>query len=204
MIVDLLSGALGSAQTEITFDYMGFKLDAHMEESHDSGVSVTENPIEGGAVSTDHATILPKMVAVRGVVLDYDPDGGGSDARMGDLYDQLLSLQASREKATVKTKLKTYENMILIGVTGSRDIEGKLDLMLQFKEIVTVDVETVGGLVVQPPPSTAPAGRETKVDGPKKESKTAEQSAPPKSKGKTQPKPAPKEKKGSVLYGIFG
>lgn len=208
-IVNLLMGLFKGA--EVTFDYLGFRLDCHLDEVHESGVTTTENPIEGGAVSTDHATIMPKVISIRGIVINYEPSGGGaSDARMGNLYENLVSLQEQKQKATVRTKLKTYENMILTSVVASRSAEDQLELVMQFKEIITVEVETVGGLVVAPPPSTAPAGtpQATKPDGEKKSPKPANQASKPSNKGKTQPKPQPQtqtqKKKGSVLHDVFG
>lgn len=206
-VIDLLSSG-GSDATEIYFNYMGFSLDCHEAEAHESDVSVTENPIEGGAVSTDHATIQPKVISVSGFVLDYNPNGGGGDDRMADFYDMLVSLQEAREPATVKTRLKEYNNMILTSVVGGVSPEGKLDLVLRFREIEIVDTQTVSGLVVKPPSNTQkkPEAKDTKPDGTKKAEKPAQQASAPKNKGKTQPQevPTPKDKtKKSVLAGIF-
>ena len=200
-IIDLLGGG-DSGGTEIYFNYMGFSLDCHEAEAHESEVSVTENPIEGGAVSTDHATIQPKAISVSGFVLDYNPSGGGGD-RMADLYSELVSLQEAREPATVKTRLKEYNNMILTSVVGGVSIEGKLDLVLRFREIEIVDTQTVGGLVIKPPSSSqkSPEAKDTKPEGTNKAEKPAQQSSAPKNKGKTQPQAAPKK---SVLAGVFG
>ena len=81
--------------------------------------------------------------------------------------------------------------------------EGKLDLVLRFREIEIVDTQTVSGLVVKPPSSSqkSPEAKDTKPDGAKKAEKPAQQSSAPKNKGKTQPQAAPKK---SVLAGVFG
>lgn len=205
-IIDLLGGG-GSDATEIYFNYLGFSLDCHEAEAHESDVSVTENPIEGGAVSTDHATVQPKAISVSGFVLDYNPSGGGGD-RMADLYGELVSLQEAREPATVKTRLKEYNNMMLVSVVGGVSIEGKLDLVLRFREIEIVDTQTVSGLVVKPPSNAQkkPEAKDTKPEGAKKADKPAEQASTAKNKGKTQPQEVPQPKgksKQSVLVGIF-
>ena len=205
--IDLLAGGDSDA-TEVYFNYMGFSLDCHEAEAHESEVSVTENPIEGGSVSTDHTTIQPKVVSVSGFVLDYDPEGGGGDDRMAELYDELVGLQEAREPATIKTRLKEYSNMILTSVVGGVSPEGKLDLVLRFREIEIVDTQKVSGLVVKPPSNAQkkPEAKDTKPEGAKKADKPAEQASTAKNKGKTQPQgvPPPKdESKQSVLVGIF-
>ena len=46
-------------------------LDVTTDESHDSTMKVTENPVESGAVIADHAVIEPRTVSIRGTMVDW-------------------------------------------------------------------------------------------------------------------------------------
>ncbi|SEO76252.1 hypothetical protein SAMN02800692_1987 [Luteibacter sp. UNC138MFCol5.1] len=48
-------------------------LDAVTEETHQSDLAVTENPVESGALVADHAVLDPQQITVAGVVVDYEP-----------------------------------------------------------------------------------------------------------------------------------
>ncbi|HEY4292051.1 phage baseplate protein [Luteibacter sp.] len=48
-------------------------LDAVTEETHQSDLAVTENPVESGALVADHAVIDPQQVTVAGIIVDYEP-----------------------------------------------------------------------------------------------------------------------------------
>ena len=50
-----------------------FKLDATTNEEHTSDLTITDNPIESGAVISDHAVLKPKTVTISGVVVGYTP-----------------------------------------------------------------------------------------------------------------------------------
>lgn len=53
------------------------KLDATTEESHQSELSITENPIESGASIADHSVLQPKQITIVGVMVDHDQQGLG-------------------------------------------------------------------------------------------------------------------------------
>jgi hypothetical protein len=62
------------ATTTITGRRIGtITLDAVTEETHQSDLAVTENPVESGALVADHAVIDPQQVTVVGIVVDYEP-----------------------------------------------------------------------------------------------------------------------------------
>jgi hypothetical protein len=48
-------------------------LDVVTEETHQSDLAVTENPVESGALVADHATLDPQQITVSGLVVDYEP-----------------------------------------------------------------------------------------------------------------------------------
>jgi len=49
-----------------------FRLDATVEESHQSTLKTTKNPIESGGVIADHAYLEPRQLTVRGIIVDYE------------------------------------------------------------------------------------------------------------------------------------
>jgi len=49
-----------------------FVLDATTDESHQSQLKVTKNPIESGGVIADHAYLLPGALVIRGIIVDYE------------------------------------------------------------------------------------------------------------------------------------
>lgn len=51
------------------------KLDLTNEESHDSTLRVTDNPIESGAVVADHAILEPRKLTIQGCMVDWLPSG---------------------------------------------------------------------------------------------------------------------------------
>lgn len=46
-------------------------LDVTTDESHDSTMKVTENPVESGAVIADHAVLEPRTLHIRGTMVDW-------------------------------------------------------------------------------------------------------------------------------------
>lgn len=48
-------------------------LDVVTEETHQSELSVTENPVESGALVADHAVLNPQQVTISGMIVNYEP-----------------------------------------------------------------------------------------------------------------------------------
>ncbi|QQP86947.1 phage baseplate protein [Entomomonas asaccharolytica] len=51
-------------------------LDVTTSEEHESTLRITDNPIESGAVISDHAVVEPKQINIEGIVVDYEPSNG--------------------------------------------------------------------------------------------------------------------------------
>lgn len=73
MIIDLIKSYTQEQTTVASFSVGTFTLDCQLEESHESNLEVTENPMESGAVSSDHSYLAPKRYGVRGMVVSYEP-----------------------------------------------------------------------------------------------------------------------------------
>ena len=73
MIIDLIKSHTQDQTTVAAFSVGTFTLDCQLEESHESNLVITENPMESGAVSSDHSYLEPKRYGVRGIVVSYEP-----------------------------------------------------------------------------------------------------------------------------------
>ena len=131
----LLGGLTGVLRQTIG-GVAGIVVDATISEEHLTEVDLTENPVEDGAVVTDHVHIKPAQLTIQGVISDtplgYAVIGNiqnvirsvtslfGKSSRSIDAYNDLLKLQKSRQPFTVTTGLKRYENMILVSLSVPR------------------------------------------------------------------------------------
>jgi len=117
----------------------GIELDAVLTESHANSIRLTRNPIELGADITDHSIIQLKRINIVARVSDT-PLGAASFAEIIDFvsglfgtstsenitrseaaYNAILSLMELREPINVQTKLKTYSDMIIVGLSTTQD-----------------------------------------------------------------------------------
>ena len=48
-------------------------LDNVVEESHQSELVTTDNPVENGSTVSDHSFLKPKTVTIRGIIVNYEP-----------------------------------------------------------------------------------------------------------------------------------
>jgi len=127
-----------------------FDFDAIIRESHESEISITENPIEGGSPAHDHAVILPKRLEIEGRVSDTPLPSGGAAVFAGDrrsvtAFEMMVNLQESRKVFTVLTGLRRYTNMMLkilrtVQEAGTAEV---LDFTATLQEVRIVNTEIV-------------------------------------------------------------
>lgn len=134
-----LGGALGRLSgvlRQTIGGVAGIVVDATVSEEHLSEAELTENPVEDGAVVTDHVHLKPAQLTIQGVISDsplgYAVIGNiqnlvrsvsslfGKSSRSVDAYNDLLALQKSRQPFTVTTGLKRYKNMIMTSLSVPR------------------------------------------------------------------------------------
>ena len=191
----------------------GLVFDAVFEETHESELEVTDNPVETGVVVSDHAFMKPLKVTLSAGVTDtplkyWQSSGGtgkdawtledGSDPFSSDsgrsrrAFELLTELQAKAEPFDLQTGLKLYQNMVCTSIRTSQDKDtaGVLLFTASLREVIIVYTQVV----------TYP---------PRKPGATKRQAGPKKDKGEQQGKevtnPAEKEslfKKGAdALWG---
>jgi hypothetical protein len=116
-------------------------LDGTLSETHNRSADVTEHEVETGANVADHVRLKPATLQLDGImtntpisrqaVVDYAEDGPfelegapgqqETPGRAENAFSLLETLFEARNPITVITNLKTYENMIIDGITAPRD-----------------------------------------------------------------------------------
>lgn len=149
----------------------GLVFDAVFDETHESDLEVTDNPVETGVVVSDHAYMKPLKVTllagVSDIVLDdaVTSDPFASDSgRSKRAFELLCDLQKKAEPFDVQTGLKLYTNMICTSIRTSQDKEtaGVLVFNAELREVLIVNTQAV-----KYPPRKA--GATKRQAGPKKD-----------------------------------
>ena len=123
--------------------------DATFSEEHSSELSVTENPIETGALVSDHAFMKPLKVKVVAGVSDIltptgNPEYGEGAGRAQTAFEMLCELQKSAEPFDVQTGLKVYENMVCESIQTAQDSQSAsiLYFTASLREVLIVETES--------------------------------------------------------------
>lgn len=165
-------------------------LDVSLNEEHSHKASVTKNPVESGAVVSDHVFSEPFALSMTGEISDSpvkllsgirelvegrNPGGiigeifyGSDKTRSNAAYRALVNLKEWREPITIMTGLARYPNMIITGVKVNRSAQIGKTLNVT---ITAEQVRIVGTLTATVPASAAKATK--KADKGKQPSKPA-------------------------------
>ena len=118
--------------------------DTVMEERHDDDSVITENPVESGSVVNDHAYDLPQDLEIVAV---WDPvkQANGQPGFLETQYQQVLNLKQAKILLNVVTGKRSYQNLLLKGVSEitDKDSENVLMLRLTFKQLLLTFTQTV-------------------------------------------------------------
>lgn len=129
----------------------GLTFDAVFEETHESTLEVTDNPVETGVVVSDHAYMKPGKITLSAGVSDTPLVVGTTDVFASDsgrakrAFELLVELQAKAEPFDVQTGLKLYKNMICTSVRTSqdKDTSGALVFTADIREVLIVYTQVV-------------------------------------------------------------
>lgn len=149
-----------------------------IDERHQDSLTITDHPVEQGAVISDHAYKNPAVVVVHfgwstaggittGTSLANLPANLTLLPKFGDpnvlraTYDRLLRLQADRQLVNLMTGKRYYTSMLLqnIGLETTRKTENSLDIVCMFRQVVIARTQIVAvpaKEVQQTPQKTAP------------------------------------------------
>lgn len=173
-----------SEQVTIIRSMGGLAFDAVFEETHESTLEVTDNPVETGVVVSDHAYMKPGKITLSAGVSDTPlavatTDTFASDAgRAKRAYELLVELQTKAEPFEVQTGLKLYKNMICTGVRTSQDKDtaGALVFTADIREVLIVYTQ----VVKYPPRKAGATKRQAGAKKDKGEQQGTEQTGPKK------------------------
>lgn len=129
----------------------GLVFDAVFEETHESDLEVTDNPVENGVVVSDHAYMKPLRVKISAGVSDARLDIFSADpfastvGRSRRAYELLTELQRKAEPFDLQTGLKLYKNMLCTSIRTSQDKDSSSALLFtaELREVITVNTEIV-------------------------------------------------------------
>lgn len=119
--------------------------DATLEEHHVDELKITDHPVEQGAAITDHAYKLPVAVTIRAGWSNSSINAGGDPTYVQEIYQQLLTLQASRELIDIVTNKRLYQNMLItrIQTDTDRKTANSMYVTVECREVIIVTTQTV-------------------------------------------------------------
>lgn len=120
-------------------------LDCTVEEDHTDDLTITGHPVEQGAQVSDHAFREPSVVVLSVGFSNSSVQAGGDESYVRNRYDDILTLQRSREPFTIVTGKRTYQNMLIRGIAVKTDqtTEAVLSARLTCREVIIVQTQTV-------------------------------------------------------------
>jgi len=106
-----------------------FLMDVSLNETHEFESEVTEYPVESGSNISDNVRPKPITVSMEclvsnnpiGFLADSRGPGSGSPSDpVDDAYQHLQKIRDAREPVTIRTSLRTFDNMVLKGLSIPR------------------------------------------------------------------------------------
>lgn len=117
--------------------------DVTVEENHRDEVIITQHPIEGGGVITDHAYKRPAELEIR---CGFSNSSAGYVGYVQQQYQALLALQLARQPFSVYTGKRRYRNMLIRGLSVVTDPHSENILMasVALQEVILAKTQTTG------------------------------------------------------------
>lgn len=168
--MSILGEILNLQQIAVIRSMGGLVFDAVFEETHESDLEVTDNPVETGVVVSDHAYMKPLRVKISAGVSDARLDIFSADpfasaaGRSRRAFELLTDLQKKAEPFDLQTGLKLYKNMVCTSVRSSQDKDSSAAFLFTAE---LREVQIVYTQVVQYPPRKA--GATKRQAGPQKD-----------------------------------
>ena len=130
-------------------EMVGYFFDAIIRAEHNTGLRLTEHPIQSGANVVDHAFQLPAILTLEigmSDAMDAMIQGQftGGETKSVSAYQKLIELQAGRYPLQVTTRLNTYQNMVIEMIQAPDDhktIYG-LRCTVVLRQLITAEVGT--------------------------------------------------------------
>jgi hypothetical protein len=148
-ITDTTPLQTGSAVTNTAAPTI-YVFDAVLDLEHEQRLEKTRHPIQTGADVSSHAYLMPARVVLNVLMSDvvgsFTPGNfTGNPSKSVSAYLTMLNIQATRMPLTVTTRLRTYFNMMIAGISPREDyktITG-LRMRVELEQILTASTSTV-------------------------------------------------------------
>lgn len=138
-----ITATLPSSQTLYVFD-------ATPRIDHEQRVTKTVHPVQTGASISDHAYLEPARLTLEVAMSDaqdaYAADlWVGGPTKSASAYQVLLAMAFARVLLVVTTKLRTYQNMLIVNNPAEDTIEtfAGLKARVTFEEVFLADTQAV-------------------------------------------------------------
>lgn len=119
--------------------------DVVIEEGHRDESIITQEPVEGGAVVSDHVIDRPPTVEIRG---GFSNSTAGYVGYVQEQYQALLALKASKKPFKLSTGKRLYKSMLINRIAVITDPHSEYTLMFvascQFVNIVQTQSSGAG------------------------------------------------------------
>jgi hypothetical protein len=121
--------------------------DASVEERSDDDSVITENPVETGSVTNDHAYDLPQELELTYAWPEGSSQANGQPGFLDQMYQQLLTLKQAKVLLNVVTGKRQYQYLLIksLSVATDQHTENVLlirillrQLLLAIAQVVTI------------------------------------------------------------------
>lgn len=116
-------------------------VDVTIEEGHEFGAEVTNWPIEGGALITDHVRLEPRSLTITGFVSDTPLNAVGLSlgrSRAASAFFILEQMWQARIPFVVVSQLRVYRNMVIESLSVPKAREQAIRFTCKMREIEIV------------------------------------------------------------------
>lgn len=97
-------------------------LDATLTEDHQYNARVTTYPVENGQIISDHIINEPITLSITGLVSDTPLAFLAAFNRSVDAFNRLITIHERKERVTVVTGIKVYEDMVITSLQVPRNV----------------------------------------------------------------------------------
>lgn len=147
--------------------------DVVVEEAHQDRLVITQHPVEGGGLISDHAYKMNPVVEIRA---GFSDSSAGQAGYSRERYDALRQIQDAKQLISVYTGKRAYRNMLPAGIAIVTDekTENSLIAILALEQLTLVSVQTTSADTATPasdpanqadPASTGSVANMGSVDG---------------------------------------
>lgn len=116
-------------------------VDVTIDESHEFGAEVTNWPIEGGALITDHVRLQPRSLTITGFVSDTPLNAVGlslGQSRAASAFFILEQMWQARVPFVVVSQLRVYRNMVIESLSVPKAREQAIRFTCKMREVEIV------------------------------------------------------------------